>query len=441
MKRDAFDFFEQMVPAAIEAGRLRMQLPGTVRFDVTGARRGAWLIDASTVPHRCAPVQAPEAEAACRIEIDAEDFASVLRGATTMEELYYRERLQVSGDLGLAVLVPGWVSEVLGPSDLGLGPLVAPMSREDFLGHWPTRRAVIHGSPDRLPAFARLPSLRDVRALLDHWTGMIRVFPPNESDHMSPMVDTKTAWRLYERGFTLVFSAAEQQIPGLLPYLEHLRRDLGLPRSVWARCMIYANPTNGLLNPHFDENANFSIQLSGTKVWRLAVNEQVVHPTVGYVMTVPEPHPELRAQLKAPLVRTMPADAEVVTMRAGSVMFIPRGDWHATSTPEASLSLNFTFDQPTWADVVTTALRSRLLRSESWRELATGIDSADATAHGAAAARLEPLLAGLAAELAGVTPATVGDALRERPLPEIDTIDMSRDWYEVLAPLGHRAGG
>ncbi|MFN8943366.1 MAG: hypothetical protein ACK5WZ_01930 [Pseudobdellovibrionaceae bacterium] len=40
-----------------------------------------------------------------------------------------------------------------------------------------------------------------------------------------------------------------------------------------------------------------------------------------------------------------------------------------------SLALNFTFNQPTWIDLLTAALKSRLSLSPEWRELADGVSS------------------------------------------------------------------
>jgi 50S ribosomal protein L16 3-hydroxylase len=44
--------------------------------------------------------------------------------------------------------------------------------------------------------------------------------------------------------------------------------------------------------------------------------------------------------------------------------------WHATHASTDALSLNFTFSPPTWIDLFTAALRSRLALSSSWRETA-----------------------------------------------------------------------
>jgi 50S ribosomal protein L16 3-hydroxylase len=90
-------------------------------------------------------------------------------------------------------------------------------------------------------------------------------------------------------------------------------------------------------------------------------------------------------------------------MEPGCVLFVPRGYWHETTTEEDSLSLNFTFSQPTWADVFTKSLQELLLRSPEWRELADGLEGTDEDRKEQAVVRFEFLVKNLAAELPQVT--------------------------------------
>lgn len=71
----------------------------------------------------------------------------------------------------------------------------------------------------------------------------------------------------------------------------------------------------------------------------------------------------------------MPTEGMIeITMKPGSVLFLPRGVWHKTHAETEALSLNFTFTAPSWADIMTTALRSRLLQSPHWRETANFVN-------------------------------------------------------------------
>ncbi len=123
-------------------------------------------------------------------------------------------------------------------------------------------------------------------------------------------------------------------------------------------------------SPHFDANANFVVQLRGTKRWWVAPNQSVINPTDRYALNQDAPSDELAGYLDAPFPHAMPDDAEQIDLQPGSVLFVPRGTWHATESNQDTLALNFTFGQPTWADVALDALRTRLLQSSEWRALA-----------------------------------------------------------------------
>jgi 50S ribosomal protein L16 3-hydroxylase len=72
----------------------------------------------------------------------------------------------------------------------------------------------------------------------------------------------------------------------------------------------------------------------------------------------------------------LPADRTELVLEPGSLLFVPRGTWHSTHATTAALSLNFTFSPPTWIDVFTAALRSRLALSSAWRETAEPVSVA-----------------------------------------------------------------
>jgi 50S ribosomal protein L16 3-hydroxylase len=93
----------------------------------------------------------------------------------------------------------------------------------------------------------------------------------------------------------------------------------------------------------------------------------------------------------------MSKSAETIELKPGSMLFVPRGYWHSTEAQGEALALNFTFTAPTWIDLFTTALRSRLALSPEWRETANGVS--DSNRRDEAEAYLETLLAGLKEDL------------------------------------------
>jgi 50S ribosomal protein L16 3-hydroxylase len=260
--------------------------------------------------------------------------------------------------------------------------------------HWPHRPLVCHGPLERLGALAALPELQGLEPLLRAYRSPVTVALPDRRDeHSTIRVEPEAAHALYRSGMALILDHAERHLPLLERWLHLLALELGLARNALARTILYASPPGGGNSPHFDANANVVVQLQGTKRWTLAPNTHVPLPTDRWAMNMGPPSPELAGYLEGPLPEAMPEEgAEVVTLSPGSVLFVPRGVWHSTEASEDTLALNFTYSQPTWADVVSAALRQQLHRDVQWRELADGIGSPDPERRAACLARLSELL-------------------------------------------------
>ena len=167
-----------------------------------------------------------------------------------------------------------------------------------------------------------------------------------------------------------IISLGTQTIPFLEECLQSLRLDLGPSRLTYSRALIYAIAEGRGTSPHFDQNINFVIQLSGTKRWWIAPNKSVQNPMTRYTIGT-EPDPELAGYLEAPMPKSFPKEeATEYILRPGSILFLPRGSWHTTKAESLALSLNFTYSAPTWIDIVICALRSRLSTSPDWRATA-----------------------------------------------------------------------
>jgi 50S ribosomal protein L16 3-hydroxylase len=183
-------------------------------------------------------------------------------------------------------------------------------------------------------------------------------------------INTKDAAKMFGSGMSLLFNHAEGLSPLLPLWLQAIREDLGLSSLTEGRCLVYATPKGGGTAPHFDQNINFVVQLTGTKTWWLAPNRHVDNPLTRHTMGLPA-DPELSSYARQPLPKKMPASRREVVLKPGSLLVVPRGMWHATEAKTDALSLNFTFTAPSWLDVLTTALRGRLALSPAWRETAT----------------------------------------------------------------------
>lgn len=252
---------------------------------------------------------------------------------------------------------------------VGLQRLLQPLACADFLRRLTAGEpSVVHGSAERLPQLFALPALSSAERVLEACPGasVTAMLPDRKDESNSIQVTADVGLKLYRSGMNLSVGGAQRFFPELAPWVENLRVDLGLPPGTFARCIVYMSPAGGGAPPHFDPNINFSLQLRGRKVWRIARNRSVEHPTERHVMS-DAVEPALLAQLHAPLPARMPADSEAVELRPGSLLFIPRGYWHETQTDGETLSLNFTFSQPSWGSLVSSLLLQRLHAHAEWR--------------------------------------------------------------------------
>lgn len=290
---------------------------------------------------------------------------------------------------------------------IGLSDLIAPMDPQDFFeSHWPYEPLFIPAQPEKLKDLFALEQLQDLEILVAARQRKVRACLPDFDDEYSSIhLDPQDALKVYRNNMTLVFDSMQTQDATIASTLKNLRQDLGLVTGgdendlCKARSIVYATPAGCGTRLHFDANANFIIQLKGSKKWRLAANESVDNPTERFTTGALEMPAALEKQCHAPLIEELSEDCLEVLMTPGCVLYVPRGYWHETSSDEDSLSLNFTFSQPTWADVFTKSMQELLLTSPEWRELADGLEGRDVNRKQAAVSRFNFLLKNLAQEL------------------------------------------
>jgi 50S ribosomal protein L16 3-hydroxylase len=282
----------------------------------------------------------------------------------------------------------------------GLSALVHPMTAETFIeSKWPRQPYVIHDLHETVAALTELPFLESVDALLNAWPHPIQVHLPDVADEASAIdANASDAKKLFSNSMALLFNNVQRISPVLQDWLKAIHQDLGLPTMTYSRCMVYATPDGKGTAPHFDQNVNFILQLTGTKTWWLAPNSHVENPSQRHTAGL-DTDPELAAYLDEPLPTQMPEKRKKVVLKPGSLLFVPQGYWHSTEAKGEALSLNFTFSQPSFVDLFTTALRSRLLLSPEWRELADGVTSNHADRRAIAEQKFDFLLMELVQDL------------------------------------------
>jgi 50S ribosomal protein L16 3-hydroxylase len=254
-----------------------------------------------------------------------------------------------------------------------LEALIHPKSSAEFFAAYESNTPfVVHGLKDSVKELTD-QHFMSLESLLNSWPKDIQAHLPDVRDEASSIDTTaKDAQKLFDNGMGLLFNYADLISPVLTKWLHELRLDLGLSALTIARCLMYATPKNGGTAPHFDQNINFVYQVSGTKKWWIAKNDQVINPMTRHTMGLPV-DPELESYMEGPMLSEMPKDAQMFELSAGSLLFVPRGAWHSTLATSDALSLNFTYTAPTWIDLFTAALRGRLAQSSEWRATADGV--------------------------------------------------------------------
>lgn len=270
-------------------------------------------------------------------------------------------------------------------NSIGLAQLLSPVSAQEFFDqYWPHNPLFIPAAPNKLQELFELPQLQNLQAVVAARSLKVRACLPDFDDEYSSIIlEPQDALKAFTNNMTLVFDSMQLQDATIAASLIRIREDLGLVTGgadnnlCRARSIVYATPAGAGTRMHFDANANFVIQISGTKRWLLAPNHSVKNPTERFTVGAFEMPAALEKQCHDELLHDVPEDATEIFMEPGCVLYVPRGYWHATSTDEDSLSLNFTFSQPSWADVFTKSLQEWLLNSPEWRALADGLESTD----------------------------------------------------------------
>lgn len=279
------------------------------------------------------------------------------------------------------------------PADLGT--LFGLESPRAFLEeNWPGKPRVFHHQPKLAPEIWRLEALQSLDQVLNIaapdtiFANLPDLHEEYNQVKLSSADDVKKA---FASGLGISMEPDMPKITELIFWLRSIQRDLGLAKQTYGRCNIYAIPDGGLTGCHYDQNINFVCQITGEKTWDLAPNSHVVNPLTRHTAGTP-PDRSTTSYAKQTLPEKMPTKGNIsVVLKPGSVLFVPRGWWHQTSSKGESISLNFTYDQLSWAQVASEAICQRLLRDEKWRAVAYGLQQ-DGPLSERAATELEELL-------------------------------------------------
>lgn len=256
---------------------------------------------------------------------------------------------------------------------MGLNEVLHPLSVERFMAnYWQKKPYVAHGSPDRFEEIAKIPELETIDALLEAWNGQADAWAPRGTKNPVITAEPHQLSAFYESGYTLYLSRVEDYVPALEPLARQMELDLGLRfNDVYFEAFVSKGTGSAF---HFDPNVTINIQLIGSKYWQVAENKHVVNPHMGWSFGTDVP--ELMQQYaRQPFPNGMPKGARHFEARAGTLVYLHPGYWHCTFNHEPSLSLLYTVNPPSWAELLVEKVKTRLQLSESGRELAFGLGS------------------------------------------------------------------
>jgi len=322
-----------------------------------------------------------------------------------------------------------------------LSSLIAPLSKQEFLSKgFPDRFLASRGAPTRFADLLAIPELDDLELFIGSQTSPVRVW--GSSPQLSAVVPASEASRFYQAGMTLYFRDVEKGVPALSPILRRLEEELQVP-SETCSCEAFAARAGSDVLMHFDSDYAFNLQLRGRKRWRVAPNQHVINPSIGAKPGGRVPVELLREQrLRTALPARMPKGSKSYDVGPGSVVWLPRGDWHETKIlgDEDSFCLIFAVRPKMWMDHLLGVIRRRLIAQEAWRGSAFGLNGTReawnaARDHAAALLhRLPEDLLGLSAEelLCHQLPIYLDDPWRFEPVSQVTIPTQKRSSSRIV---------
>jgi ribosomal protein L16 Arg81 hydroxylase len=190
-------------------------------------------------------------------------------------------------------------------------------------------------------------------------------------------VSPREAAAFYEHGISVNLEGFDSAVPEVSAVLDRLAEELGIPRK-YCFCSAFVSPKGSGLPLHFDSKDVVVLQVAGRKRWTVAQNSSISDPVVNHTAGGAYSSRHMRQYAEEVASVTPPEELQIVDMRPGSTLYLPRGYWHGTNADEESISLSFGFAAPSWAAVFVDRLQDALLLSDHWRAPAVRMSSAPA---------------------------------------------------------------
>jgi ribosomal protein L16 Arg81 hydroxylase len=194
------------------------------------------------------------------------------------------------------------------------------------------------------------------RDFLSRYGEAVRLFAPGKKDERR-VIDPIEGIGLLEQGCTLYLVNYQRYDQRCHTLLESLANLVGAQQG---RVSLFLSNHRSYMPFHWDCLNNFTFQLAGEKTWLLAPNNHMAFPAVNFAA----------GRNRSPGDdRVRPERRRVAKrlMQPGSMLYVPRGHWHATRTRGHSASLSVNFEPCLLAEYVAEQLRHALLQSPLYR--------------------------------------------------------------------------
>ncbi|WP_019991413.1 cupin domain-containing protein [Rudanella lutea] len=228
--------------------------------------------------------------------------------------------------------------------------LIQPIGLHDFeANYW--EKQVLHIQRDNPDFFSSLFSIADLDKVLDYNRpkgGNLRVVKsqqplnPTIYENKDGSLNLNQLYTAYADGHTIVINEIQHYWDPLKMLVENVRQFT----SHNAVANLYLTPENEkALSPHYDSHDVFALQISGEKHWILYDDTYFKTPLLHSFQPVFQ-----REQL---------GGAREITMKAGDLLYMPRGVPHeAYTTDQSSMHITIGVHSTQWIDFISKALVS-----------------------------------------------------------------------------------
>lgn len=273
-----------------------------------------------------------------------------------------------------------------------LADLLAPVSVDEFYTeYWSRKPLHIRGAADKLAAIMSWASLTSILNQSGIWSPATLqlmmdtvVVPPadyckpgrNREGQQGLVSDLAKVRSWLRRGASLVLNNIDTLTPGLRQLAAALANETGGATQANLYCSWQAHPA---FNTHFDTHDVFALHIEGRKGWRIYQRHfeaPINHPTFKNLDRA------FHEQHKGPV-------SQVVDMRPGDVLYIPRGFYHdAIAIGSNSMHLSLAVVPVIGMDLITALFDSAVMDAVFRQSIPHPVLAGDA----AVEARLDALL-------------------------------------------------